>query len=139
VSLTDITFLHRTPVPPRPDSSFGYVIDDARRMVVVKPGKHVTVEAIREYADRLRAHPSFEPSFSEIADLTDVEEFVLQGDDFLRLADQIDPFSLESRRAFVVRTATQSHAARMHKILRTQRNFEIFKSFDDAERWIRSS
>ena len=86
----------------------------------------------------LRAHPAFDPSFFEIADLTCAEELNLEAKDFFALADQFDPFSVEARRAFVARTAVQKHAARMHKALRAQRNIEIFPSMEEAERWLGS-
>jgi hypothetical protein len=52
------------------------------------------------------------------------------------LADEIDPFSPDVKRAFIVRNSVQNHAARMHKVLRTQRNIEIFRSVEEAELWI---
>jgi len=115
-----------------------YSVDGKKRLVVVKFGKRVTFQDIERYSHLLRANAAFQPTFSEITDLTDVEELNLQADEFLRLADEIDPFSTDARRAFVVRTSVQSHAARMHKILRTQRNIEIFHTFEEAERWIQS-
>jgi hypothetical protein len=42
-----------------------------------------------------------------------------------------------AKRAFVVRTALQDNAARMHKVLRTHQTVEIFRSREEAERWIR--
>jgi len=114
-----------------------YFVDPERHLVVVRFGKRVTADDIARYAERLGSHPSFRPEFSEIADLREVEELDLGADDFLKLADQIDPFSMEAKRAFVVRGPVQHHAARMHKVLRTQRSFEIFWSFEDAEQWIR--
>ena len=105
---------------------------------MVKFRKKVTVKDIERYAAALREHPQFKPEFSEIADLSEVEQLDLQADEFIRLADEIDPFSPHARRAFVVRTAVQSHAARMHKILRVQRDFSIFRSVEEAERWIAS-
>ena len=85
----------------------------------------------------LRRNPLFRPNFSEIVDLTDVEEVDLQADEFLKLADVVDPFSLDSKRAFVARTSGQKHAARMHKILRSSRNIEIFATMEEAEEWTR--
>ena len=89
-------------------------------------------DATRSRCWRIRC---FSQSYSEVVDLTDVEELDLQAEDFLKLADQIDPFSPEAKRAFVVRTSTQNHAARMHKVLRS-RNIEIFHSVEEAERWV---
>ena len=115
-----------------------YSIDTEKRLVVVRFASRVIAEDITRYAERLRSHPDFEPTFSEIADLREVEELELQAQDFLKLADTIDPFSVEAKRAFVVRTSVQKHAARMHKILRTQRHFEIFHSVEEAKQWIES-
>ena len=81
-------------------------------------------------------HPSFQPAYAEIVDLTEVEELDLRADEFLKLADEIDPFSPDAKRAFIVRNSVQNHAARMHKVLLTQRNIEIFRSVEEAERWI---
>jgi hypothetical protein len=112
------------------------VVDPGRRLVTVKFGKKLTFGDIERYANRLRLNPSFEPDYSEIVDLTEVEELDLQADEFLKLADKIDPFSPMAKRAFVARTSVQSHAARMHKVLRTQRNIEVFGSMEGAERWV---
>jgi len=111
-------------------------VESEKRLVVVRFGKRVTVDVIERYARALRTNLLFRPDFAEIADLTEVEELDLQADDFLKLADEIDPFSAGAKRAFVVRTSVQNHAARMHKALRTQRNIEIFESIEDARRWI---
>jgi len=54
----------------------------------------------------------------------------------MKLADEVDPFAQDAKRAFVARTPTQNHAARMPKILRSQRNFKIFLTPEEAERWV---
>jgi hypothetical protein len=115
-----------------------FSIDSERRLVRVKFGQKVTASEIGQYAESLRADPAFEPTFSEIADLRAANELDLNAEDFLKLADQVDPFSVSAKRAFVVQTLVQKHAARMHRILRTQRNIEIFQSSEEAERWINS-
>ena len=112
------------------------VVDAGRRLVTVKFSKKLTFSDIERYAKGLLLNPSFQPDYSEIVDLTEVEELDLQAHEFLKLADKIDPFSPVAKRAFVVRTSTQNHAARMHKALRTQRNIEIFRFVEEAERWV---
>jgi hypothetical protein len=102
-----------------------YVVDTVQRLVTVKFGRKVTFKEIERYSQGLRTNPAFEASFAEIVDLTEVKELYLQADEFLELADEIDPFSPVAKRAFVARTAVQIHAARMHKILRVQRNIEF--------------
>ena len=115
-----------------------FCVDAEQRLVVVRFAKTVTARDIEQYAAQLRAHPAFRSDFSEIADITAVDKLELRAEEFLQLADEVDPFSREAKRAFVARDSVQAHAARMHKILRTQRSFEIFRSFDEAEQWIRS-
>jgi len=113
-----------------------FVVDSKRRLVIARFAKRVTVMDIQVYVQNLSAHPNFDPSFSEIADLSEVKELPLEGPDFIELADRVDPFSFDSKRAFVARTLEQRHAARMHKILRSQRNFEIFQTLEEAQEWI---
>jgi len=126
----------RGSTPTRATAVARYLIDPIRRTVVVRFGRKLTVDDIAHYTMLLRSDPCFDPTLSEIVDLRETEELNLQSDDFFTLADKIDPFSPAAKRAFVVRTSVQKHAARMHKILRTQRNIEIFASLDEAERWI---
>ncbi len=121
---------------PRSFATFN--VDSKQKLVVVRFGKTVTVRDIERYAARLRENPAFQPLFSEITDLRAVEKLDLSAAEFLRLADEVDPFSDESKRAFVVGNAVQAHAARMHKILRTERCFEIFQSLEEAEQWVSS-
>lgn len=117
---------------------FEFHVDAERRLVTVKFGASVSAEEIGGYVTALRSNPAFQATFSEIVDLTETEELDLRASDFLRLADKVDPFSEQAKRAFVVRTNSQNHAARMHKALRTQGSIAIFESLEDAEAWIRS-
>jgi hypothetical protein len=118
--------------------AFRFQVDVERQLVTVTFGNRVTAEEIGEYVQKLVAQPSFQPTFSEIVDIREAQDVDLQADDFLKLADQVDPFSPKAKRAFVARTTIQNHAARMHKILRSQRNIEIFQTLEDAERWMGS-
>lgn len=120
------------------ETTLRFMIDVNRRLVIARFGKRLTATDIQAYVHDLLDHPSFNPSFSEIADISDVTELSLEAPDFLKLADSVDPFSIESKRAFVAKTNVQKHAARMHKILRSQRNFEIFQTLEQAMHWIAS-
>ncbi|HZC22297.1 MAG TPA: hypothetical protein VE866_03080, partial [Candidatus Binatia bacterium] len=121
--------------PEAKQAGVRFTIDPYRRLVIARFGRRLTAIDIQTYVQGLHDHPSFNPSFSEIADISDVKELPLEAPDFLRLADSVDPFSLESKRAFVAKTTVQMHAARMHKILRSQRNFEIFRTLEEAKHW----
>lgn len=118
------------------EATVRFTIDANHRLVIAGFGERLTAIDIQTYVQDLRNHPRFHSSFSEIADISNVKELPLEAADFLRLADSVDPFSIESKRAFVAQTSLQKHAARMHKILRSQRNFEIFETLEEAKRWI---
>lgn len=120
----------------RLSQSVEYVVNPGSKLVRVKFGRKLAFGDIERYAKLLQSNPQFRPKYSEIVDLTEVEEVDLDANQFLKLADKIDPFSPEAKRAFVVRTSFQSHAASMHKVLRPQRNIEIFHSVEEAEGWI---
>jgi len=116
--------------------AWSFSLDPEKRLVVVDFCGTITADEVAKYSKSLLARSDFKPTFSEIADLTRVTEIDLQADDFLKLADKIDPFWPEAKRAFVVRTAMQNYAARMHRILRSDRNINIFRSVEEALTWI---
>lgn len=116
------------------EAAVRFTVDIDRHLVIARFARRLTTLDIQTYVQGLRNHPNFNSSFSEIADISAVKELPLEAPDFLQLADAVDPFSLESKRAFVAKTNVQKHAARMHKILRSQRNFGIFQTLEEAER-----
>ena len=123
--------------PPRRGTPAVYQILPEKRVVIVKFGKVVTEKEIAEYALSLRVDPVFDPEFSEIVDLREVQELDLRSDEMMELADKIDPFSIDAKRAFVVGDSAQAHAARIHQILRvSQDKISIFRSVEEAERWL---
>jgi hypothetical protein len=114
-----------------------YNVIAEKRLVIVKFGKRLTEREIKGYVSSLRAHPQFDPSFSEILDMSTVEEIDMRGEEMAMLADQVDPFSLDSKRAFVVHSALQSHEARMFQILHSSDGkIRSFASVNEAKRWI---
>jgi hypothetical protein len=115
-----------------------HTVDAGKRLVFVKFGKTLMFADVERYIELLKANPVFEPNFSEIVDLSDVVELDMRAEDFLKVADEIDPFVSTARRAFIARSSVQNHAARMHKILRGHKNIEIFGTREQAEEWIRS-
>jgi hypothetical protein len=121
----------------RPGNRPEYQIFPRRRIVLVKFGKRTTEREIASYALSLRIDPLFQPEFSEIVDLRDVKDLDLNGAEMMDLADNVDPFSYEAKRAFVVGDSVQGHAARMHQILRiAKENLIVVHSVEEAERWI---
>ena len=116
-----------------------YTIDLNKRIVTATFGGILTADVLCQYTKLLRQDPKFSASLSEIADITEVQEIQLSGEQLIRLADSIDPFSRAAKRAFIVRNAMQGHEARMYGILRLSRErIRAFHSCSEAERWILS-
>lgn len=114
-----------------------YLVDARKRLVYVRFGKKLTAATITAYAHALRVDPEFNPTFAEIIDTRAVEEVTIRPQDAVALADAVDPFSLDSRRAFVACELAQINAARMHRILRSpSKNIGIFSSMAEAEAWV---
>jgi len=124
------------PSPP----SLVYSIDSTARLVLACASGQLTFNAIVNYAARLRGDCRFCPGFAEIVDLRAVESISLSAREVMTLADQIDPFSPNSKRAFVVRQQDQLNAAHLHRILRPQtKAIRVFRRIDEAREWVRIS
>ena len=115
-----------------------YELSPEKRVVSVKFGKRLSVRDVEGYVTALMADPSFIPDFSEIVDLSNVEELDLSSEHAITLADMVDPFCSRAKRAFVAQSRVQIHAARLHQILRNdERNIRIFASLAEAQEWLK--
>lgn len=121
----------------RPTSFADYSIDTVTQLVSVHFTKHLTYAIIGDYASRLRVDHRFSPLFDELVDLREVELVDLSPRDLMNLAEKVDPFSLHSKRAFVVQSQAQIQAAHLHRILRKEsQTIRVFLSMDEARQWI---
>jgi len=129
----------RTNATARRLQSATYFIDLENRFVLVRFTGTISFQDIKDYAGHLRADPQFHPSFSEIIDLRNVEEVELTATQAMNLADTVDPFAIESRRAFVVQSQAQIHAAHIHRILRPEGGkILVSSSMEEAKQWLRT-
>lgn len=118
----------------RPESSMDYRIDADHARVYVRFAGKLTLHLIGHYTEALRNNRAFEPGWSEIVDLRGVDEIEINAEETIASADQVDPFSLSSRRAFIVANELQRHRARMQQILRSPcKTFGIFDTMAEAE------
>jgi len=117
-----------------------YKISRHKRLVSVRFGRTLLFDDVQSYTIALYADPEFDPTFSEIVDLSVVEELVMTPEETMKLADLADPFSPGAKRAFIAQTDMQIRAARMHQLLRNDEvNIRIFGSIQEAEAWIESA
>jgi hypothetical protein len=89
-----------------------------------------------QYAADLRNNSSFDPSFSELADMTEVEDPQIDYASAARFARDIDPFSHTSKRAVVAPRPPMYETARMYKVIRNDENIALFKTIDEAKNWL---
>ena len=54
--------------------AFRFHVDVERQLVTVRFGSRVTAQEIGEYVQKLRDHPSFQSTFSEIVDLREAKD-----------------------------------------------------------------
>ncbi len=116
-----------------------YRLSWEKRLVSVRFGRQLSFRDVQTYARTLTTDTRFDPEFSEIVDLTQVEDFALSPMETMKLADLADPFRTGAKRAFVAHTPLQMRAAHMHQLLRNDEiNIRIFGSLGEAEEWIES-
>jgi hypothetical protein len=114
-----------------------YEIDTVTGVVSVTFTPTITFACLSDYASALCSDPRFHPTFAEIVDLRGTESVEISPQEAMKLADEVDPFSFESRRAFVCDRQGQAHFAQMHQILRPESNtIRVFHSIDEARQWI---
>ena len=115
-----------------------YEIDKQRRLVITTGLGRVTLAEALAHQEQLRKDPDFDPSFSQIMDLTRITDFALEADDIRRLA-QKTIFSRESRRAIVASSDLVYGLGRMYEILREIAGgdgIRVFRNLDAALDWI---
>jgi hypothetical protein len=117
-----------------------YNVDKDQRWVHTMLWGEVSLANLLGILERGLIDPQVDPSFSEIVDLTEVTHLNLSADD-IRLIAQKSPFSVSSRRAFVVPdNDAVVGLVRMYEILREQLQGEtgirIFRTLDEALCWV---
>ena len=113
-----------------------FKVDCSKRLVTVRFDSNVTVQDVREYLEKLKSDATFEATFSELVDLTQVVSSDLDFQAAMMLARDIDPFSREARRAFVAPRAATSVTVRMYQKARGDESIAVFRTMDEAKDWL---
>jgi hypothetical protein len=116
--------------------SFSYTIDSANRVVYTSYMGTITMEVVRRYASSLSKDPAFDPNFADVCDLSEVSLMTLDLEDFARIAAEVDPFSREAKRAFVVRNDVAFVSSELYRALRDSEKTQLFSSQAEARRWL---
>ncbi|HXZ42776.1 MAG TPA: hypothetical protein VEG68_18700 [Terriglobales bacterium] len=113
-----------------------FKVDSSERLVTVRFDSNVTVQDVREYLAKLKSDATFEATFRELVDLTQVVSSDLDFQAAMMLARDIDPFSRETRRAFVAPRAATSATVHMYQMARGDKSIAVFRTMDEAKDWL---
>jgi hypothetical protein len=110
-------------------------IDKRRKLAICEAFGHV----VGEDRPALQLEdPDFDPSFSQLLDLTEVTKVDVDAE-VIRTPAQTSVFSLGARRAFVADNPVMFGFARMFEMLHETRGgagVQVFRSRDEALRWL---
>jgi hypothetical protein len=115
-----------------------YVIDKQNKLVVGTATGVLTEGDILHSRRQIRSDPDFDPSFSQLGDLTAVTSIDLSADEVRYLA-QSSIFHPTTRRALVGESLEIYGLARMFSIvrgLRGDREIRVFRTRDEALAWL---
>ena len=115
-----------------------YKIDKGRRLVLSTAWGVFTLADAVSHQRKLAKDPDFDPSFSQIADFTQVTQFDVTTDDVHRFA-QSSIFSPVSRRAILMPNVAAFGIGRMYEILRGlegEKGIRVFRTLEEALDWV---
>jgi hypothetical protein len=114
-----------------------YWIDLTRRLVLSRGWGVFTEQDLLGHFNTLAADPSFQPTFSQLADLRHVERAEVSKP-FVRRHALEHLFSSSARRAIVVSSADHYELARIYAEFAqyASQNVHVFRDIHDAEKWL---
>ncbi len=115
-----------------------YKIDKQNRLVMSTASGTITMAEALDHHQKLRADPDFDPTFSQLLDVSHVTKIQINTEDIRRLAHAAI-FSPTSRRAILVSSDTAFGLARMFELLREtagDTGIEVFRNLDEALAWV---
>jgi ATP phosphoribosyltransferase regulatory subunit HisZ len=117
---------------------FFYKIDKQRRLVMSTAAGVLTKADVIGHQDQLLKDPDFDPSLSQLSDLSHVTGFEVTGADMREMTERTI-FSSESRRAVIVSSELAYGLSRMFEIFREskgERGIRVFRKLEDALDWV---
>ncbi len=116
-----------------------YVIDRERRLVVTTGWGEFTLETVLEHQSALSKDPAFDPSLSQLLDLSKVTKVTIKSGE-IRTAAARGIFAAGSRRAIVVPSPELFGLARMFATYRELygggEDLQVFTDKEEALHWL---
>lgn len=117
---------------------FSYRIDAAKRRVFTTGSGILTYKEATDLVQRMRRDPQFDPSYTELTDMTGIKEVAMKVEQIAELA-AVRVFAPESRRAIVATNPLYFGMARMyesHHEATSGGNVRVFSDMAEAVQWI---
>ena len=114
-----------------------YTIDPDRKLVISRIWGAATNDEIREHNRRLRTDPLFDPSYRQLANMSEVTEVIVSTKTIQETArDQF--FSPGTQRAFVAVDEAAFGLSRMYATIAESfdQTIEVFRERRAAEAWL---
>ena len=115
-----------------------YKIDKERRLVISTASGVFIMADVLAHREKLFNDPDYDPSFSQLIDLTPVTQLRIEPGELRSLA-QTMVFSANSRRAIAVPSDLIFGFARMYEMLREsagETGIHVFRDRDEALDWV---
>ena len=114
-----------------------YRIDVARRLVLSRAWGVFTAQDLYDHYNTLAADPVFDPGFSQLVDLRDVERVDMEPSIIQRHALEY-LFGGGSQRALVTSSDVEYQLARMYASIAAYvpQNVRVFREMNEAEQWL---
>ena len=116
-----------------------HLIDHDKMIILVTIEGVVSDEDIIEHQRKTRNDPALDPSFGQLADLSNIRKLEITAQGVQKFTSM--EFSTEwSRRAFVAPNDVSFGFARMFQMMRDsdQEQTEVFRSMEGAHQWLSS-
>lgn len=113
-----------------------HFVDRPHDLVVTSFSERVTLDQIAVACTKLRHDHDFHPRYRQLADLSKVSLLDLCQADLTAIRVTYDPFSKESRRAFVVPDEDTFGKVRSYQSILESKEFGLFSSLLDAISWL---
>jgi hypothetical protein len=114
-----------------------HVVDSSHHLVVTTFSGQVTLDEIAAACTKLGRDHDFRPDYRQLADLSQVSQLNLNDEDMRSIREIYDPFSSQSRRAFVVSDPGGTlGTVKSYQSIGGGDQFQVFPSLLDAINWL---
>ena len=114
-----------------------HVVDSSHHLVVTTFSGQVTLEEIAAACTKLGRDHDFRPDYRQLADLSQVSRLYLNDEDIRSIREIYDPFSSQSRRAFVVSDpGVTLGTVKSYQSIGGGDQFQVFPSLLDVINWL---